>query len=206
MSQNEVQVAELARPPQEVDAAAAKARTRRSVAPTADNVGGLRTPGQMSPAHQSRGNPRATDLVFFPELTFASGADDGNPSVTLCQVARENGVIAKAPQIDGLTAGSLVNHLGARRGNQNERPVGIVSIGELGRAVFHFEDNWRFPLGFAGEKGIGEPLRDRQGGFSGRSRKAAPPGRRGRDRCGGGTNDIDGYDRPSRPVPAHAFR
>ena len=179
----------------------------RSVAPTADNVGGLRTPGQMSPAHQSRGNPRATDLVFFPELTLASGADDGNPGVTLCQVSGENGVIAKGPQIDGLTAGCLVNQFGARRGNQDQRPVGIVAIGELGRAISPFRRqpalySWSSPA----RRGLVSPCRNRQGGFNGRSRKAAPPGRRGRDRRGRGTNHIYGYDRPSRPIPARAFR
>jgi len=71
----------------------------------------------MSSAHQRGGNPRATDLVFFPELTLASGAYDGNASVALCQVSGENGVIAKGSQIDGLAAGCFVNQFGARRRN-----------------------------------------------------------------------------------------
>jgi hypothetical protein len=205
MSQNEVQVSELARPSQEVDAAAAKTCTGRSLAPTVDNIGGLRTSGLMSSVHQSRGNPRATNLIFFPELTLASGADDGNASVTTCQVAGEDGVVTERPQIDGLTANCLVNQFGARRGYQDQGPVGIISFCELGRAIFHFEDNRCFTLGFAGEKRIGKPLRDSQGGFSGWSGKAAPPRHGGRDRCCGGTNDIYGYDRPSRPIPAHAL-
>jgi len=205
MSQNEVQVPKLTGAPQEIDAAAAKTRTGRSVAPTANNVSGLPAPGPMSSAHQRAGNPRATDLVFFPEFTLASGAYDGDTRVALCQVSGENGVIAKGSQIDGLTAGCFVNQFGARRRNQNERAVGIVAIGKLSRAVFHFEDNLLGTLGFAGEKGIGESVRDRQGGFSGGSRKAAPPGYRGRDGGGGSTYDIDGDNRPSRPISARAF-
>ena len=205
MSQNEVQVPKLTGPPQEIDAAAAKTGTGRSVSPTADNVRGLPARGPVSSAHQSSGNPRAADLVFFPELTLASGAYDGNASVTLCQVSGENGVIAKGPQIDGFTAGCFVNQFGARRRNQNQRPMGIVAIGELGRAVFNFEDNRRCTLAFTGEKGIGEFLRNRQGRFNGRSWKAAPPGCRSRDRRGGGTYDIDGDNRPSRPISARAF-
>ena len=42
----------------------------------------------------------------------------------------------------------------------------IVAIGELGWAVFHFEDNRLCTPGFAGEKGIRESLRDRQGSLS----------------------------------------
>jgi hypothetical protein len=160
----------------------------------------------MSPAHQSSGNPCATNLVFFPELTPLSGADDGNTRVTLCQVARENGVIAKGRQIDGFTAGSLVNHLGARRGNQDEGPVRIVAIGELGRTILDFEDNLRCTSGFTGEKGIVEFLRNREGRFHCRCWKATAPGRRSRDSRGSGTNHIHGYDRPSRTVPAHAFQ
>jgi hypothetical protein len=151
MSQNEIQVPKLTGPPQEIDAAAAKARAGRSVAPTADNVRGLQAPGPMSSAHQSRGNPGATDLVFFPELTLASGAYDGNASVTLRQVSGKNGVVAKGPQIDGFTSGCFVNQFGTRRRNQNERPVGIVAIGKLGRAILNFEDNRRCTLEFAGE-------------------------------------------------------
>jgi hypothetical protein len=143
MSQNEVQVPELTGPPQEIDAAAAKTRTRGSVTPTADNVSGLPARGPMSFAHQRAGNPRATDLVFFPELTLASGAYDGNAPVALCEVSGENRVIAKGSQIDSFTAGCFVNQSGARRRNQNEGPVGVVAIGELGRAVFNFEDNRR---------------------------------------------------------------
>jgi hypothetical protein len=205
MSQNEVQVPKLTGPPQEIDAAAAKTGTGRSVSPTADNVRGLPARGPVSSAHQSSGNPRAADLVFFPELTLASGAYDGNASVTLCQVSGENGVIAKGPQIDGFAAGCFVNQFGARRRNQNQRPMGIVAIGELGRAVFNFEDNRRCTLAFTGEKGIGESVCYLQGGFNSRSREAAPPGYRGRDRCGRRTYDIDGDYRPPRPIPARAF-
>ncbi len=206
MSQDEVQVPELAGPPQEVDAAAAKARARGSVAPTADDVNGLRTRGAMSPADQRRGNPRATDLVFLPKLALIPGADHGNAGVTPRQVARENGMIAKASQIDGIAAGGLMNHLGARGGNQDERPVGIAAIGDLGGAVFHFEDNLRGRGGIAGEKGISKPARDHDGGFRGRRGKAATPGRRGRDRGRGGANHVDDDDRPSRPIPVHALR
>jgi hypothetical protein len=205
MSQNEVQVPKLTGPPQEIDAAAAKTRTRRRVAPTADNVSRLPARGPMSSAHQRGGNPRATDLVFFPELTLASGAYDGNAPVTLCEVSGENGVIAKGSQIDGLAAGCFVNQSGARRRNQNKGPVGIVALGKLSRAIFHFEDDRRGALGFTGEKGIGESVGDRHGGFNGGCRKAAPPGNRGRNRCSGSTYDIDGDNRPSRPIPARAF-
>ena len=205
MSQNEVQVPKLTGAPQEIDAAAAKTRTGRSVAPTANNVSGLPAPGPMSSAHQRDGNPRATDLVFFPEFTLASGAYDGNARVTLCEISGENGVIAKRSQIDGFTSGCFVNQSGARRRDQNERPVGIVAVGELGRTVFHLEDHRCCTLGLTGEKGIGETVRDCQGGFRGGSWKAAPPGYRGGDRCGGSTYDIDGDNRPSRPISARAF-
>ena len=114
VSQDEIQVSELIRPPQKIHAAAAKTRTGWSVTPTVNDVGGLPIPCQMSPAHQSGGDPGATTLVFFPELTPLSGADDGNTSVTLCQVAGKNGVTAKASQIQGFTTRCLVNHLGAR--------------------------------------------------------------------------------------------
>jgi hypothetical protein len=115
VSQNEVQVSELTRPSQEIDTAAAKACTRRRAVPAADYFGGLTARGQMPSTHQSRGNPCAANLVFFPEFTLAAGAYHGYPRVTLCQIARKNGVIAKGSQIDGFTAGCLVNQLGARR-------------------------------------------------------------------------------------------
>jgi hypothetical protein len=84
--------------------------------------------------------------------------------------------------------------------------VDIVAIGELGRAVFHFEDNRPGTLGFAGEKGIREPLRNRQSGVNCGYRKAAAPAYHSRDRRGSGTYDIDCYYRPSGPVLVYAFR
>jgi hypothetical protein len=115
MSHNEVQVPELAGPAQEIDAAASKACTWRRVVPTVDYFGGLPAGGPVASIHQASGNPCAADLVFFAEFTLATGAQDGYPIVTLCQIARENGVIAKGSQIDGLTAGCLMNQFGARR-------------------------------------------------------------------------------------------
>ena len=44
----------------------------RSVAPAADNLRGLRISRQMTLPHQPRGNPRAADLVFLPELALAA--------------------------------------------------------------------------------------------------------------------------------------
>jgi hypothetical protein len=104
MSHNEVKVLELAGTAQEVYAATAKACTGRRVVPTVDYFGGLPAGGPVASTHQSRGNPCAANLVFFPEFPLTAGAQDGYPSVTLCQIARENGVIAKGSQIDGFTA------------------------------------------------------------------------------------------------------
>jgi hypothetical protein len=115
MSHNEVKVPELAGPAQEIDAAAAKAGTRRRVVPTVDYFGGLPAGGPVASAHQSRCNPCAANLVFFPEFALTAGAQDGYATVTLCQIAREHGVIAKGSQIDGFTARCRMNQFGARR-------------------------------------------------------------------------------------------
>src|SRR5262252_2329303 len=82
----------------------------------------------------------------------------------------------------------------------------IGTIDELGGTVFHLEDKRPAAFGFAGEKWIRESLRNRQGDLTSGSRKAAPPACDSRDCRGGGAYDINGYDRPSRPILAHAFR
>ena len=82
----------------------------------------------------------------------------------------------------------------------------IGAADELGGAVVHFEGGRHFPAGFTGEKRMVEFLSERQSRFNGRDRKATPAGRRRGDRRGGGPDDIDGDNRPTWPVTAHAFR
>jgi hypothetical protein len=81
VGKNEVQISKPARPHQEIDAAAAKARLGGRILPTADDLSGLRIFGQEPFPRKPGGDPCATYLVFFPELTTTSGADDGNAGV-----------------------------------------------------------------------------------------------------------------------------
>jgi hypothetical protein len=82
VGENKVQVSDPAGAPQEIDAPAAQASIRRRVAPSADKRRSFRIFGKVPFAHQSRGDPGAAYLVFLPELTQASRADDGHMIVT----------------------------------------------------------------------------------------------------------------------------
>jgi hypothetical protein len=78
MFEDEIEISELARPPEKIDTIAAPAGLRWRVFPTADELRGLFVLGRVPLPHQAGGNPRAADLIFFPKLSLAPGSYDCN--------------------------------------------------------------------------------------------------------------------------------
>jgi hypothetical protein len=81
VGENELQVVMPAGVFEEIDTPAAEAGFRRCIAPTPDQSGGFRISGKIAFGDQSCGDPGAADLIFLPELTEASRADNGHARV-----------------------------------------------------------------------------------------------------------------------------
>jgi hypothetical protein len=117
MIEDEIEISELARLPEEIDTVAAPAGLGWRVAPSADQVRGLLVLGRVAFPHQACGNPCAADLIFFPKLTLAPGSDDRDARMTCGQMRSESGVTPEATQVDRIATRSLMNDLGAGSGH-----------------------------------------------------------------------------------------
>lgn len=205
MREDEVEVTELVRAAQVLDAVAVEKRLDRLVAPLRDQALRLLVLWLVAELHEARGDPRRTELILLPELSAGAGSDDRHVLVP-CRRATLRLNVAQRGGIGSLRAPGLVQDLSPRGREQNDGPTVAGLRRQRRRAVLELEAERDAAAELSHELWILELCRRRESVLEGRHGKAPPAERNGRLRCRRRPDHIHRDDGMVRDVSRHARR
>src|SRR5215470_14174114 len=123
MFENELEVGELATGPKIVCALVRDPCVHRLVAPAPDDIERVPVSGLIAQVQEALRQPCATHLVFLAKFTAAAGSNQRDRGKAGRKVLRGRRMVAQTGDIGGIASCSLLAKRGARRRQQDKRPL-----------------------------------------------------------------------------------